>query len=108
MAARGYCRANFQGDAVFDVAGLDCILEEGEADKSRYTENSSKHSRFANLVVVNFVAAVRTGGDGMKFLSALRGGVSGLDRLCEICSTVPFSITGTGTRHANLQRPLQK
>lgn len=73
MAARGYCRANFQGDAVFDVAGLDCVSEEGEADKSCYTQNASKHSRFANLVVVNFVAAVRTGGDGMKFLSALRG-----------------------------------
>lgn len=73
MAARGYCRANFQGDAAFDVAGLDCILEKREAHKSRYTHNASKHSRFANLVIVNFLVAVRTGGDEMKFLSALRG-----------------------------------
>lgn len=73
MAARGYCCANFQGDAVFDVVGLDCILEKREREKCFYTDDASKHSRFANLVIVNFVAAVRTGGEEMKFLSALRG-----------------------------------
>lgn len=46
---------------------------ETEVDKSCYTDNASKHSRFANLVIVNFLVAVRTGGDEMKFLSALRG-----------------------------------
>lgn len=71
MAARGYCRANFQGDAAFDFAGLDCILEKRE----RYINPAapSKHSRFANLVIVNFLVTVRTGGGEMKFLSALRG-----------------------------------
>lgn len=73
MAAGGYCCANFQGDAVFDVAGLDCILERRERDKFFYADDASKHLRFANLVIVNFVAAVRTGGKEMKFLSALRG-----------------------------------
>lgn len=43
---------------------------EREIHKSRRADNASKHSRFANLVIVNFVVAVRTGGDEMKFLSA--------------------------------------
>lgn len=55
---------------------------------------------------------MRMGGDGMKFLSALQRGVSGFDRPSEICSTVPFSITGTGTKNANpgssLKRSLEK
>lgn len=56
--------------------------------------------------------AVRTGDDGMKFLSALQRGVSGFDRPSEICSAVPFSITGAGTKNANpgssLERSLEK
>lgn len=44
-----------------------------ERAKFFYTDAASKHLRFANLVIVNFVAAVRTGGEEMKFLSALRG-----------------------------------
>lgn len=46
---------------------------ERERDKFFYTDDASKHLRFANLVIVNFVAAVKTGGEEMKFLSALRG-----------------------------------
>lgn len=44
-----------------------------ERDKFFDTDDASKHSRFANLVIVNSVAAVKTGGEEMKFLSAFRG-----------------------------------
>lgn len=44
-----------------------------EGEKFFHTDDASKHLRFANLVLVNFLAAVRTGGEEMKFLSALRG-----------------------------------
>lgn len=55
---------------------------------------------------------MRMGGDGMKFLSALQRGVSGFDRLAEICSALPYFITGAGTKNANLgsspKRSLEK
>lgn len=55
---------------------------------------------------------MRTGGNGMKFLSALQRGVSGFDRPSEIFSAVPFSITGAATKNANvgssLERSLEK
>lgn len=51
---------------------------------------------------------MRTGSDGMKFLSALQRGVSGFDRPSEICSSVPFSITGAGTKNANLGSSLER
>lgn len=51
-------------------------------------------------------------GDGMKFLSALQRGVSGFDSPSEICSPLPFFITGAGTKNANpgsfLKKSLEK
>lgn len=46
---------------------------------------------------------MRTASDGMKSASALRRGVSGFDRPGEICSALPFFITGAGTKNANLK-----
>lgn len=51
---------------------------------------------------------MRMGGDGMKFLSALQRGVSGFDRPSEICSSLPFFITGAGTKNANLRSSLER
>lgn len=97
---------NFQGDFMFDVAGLDCILKKRE---THYIENVSQQSRFANFVIVNFIARPwEPASDGMKFLSALLRGVSGFDRPIEICSAVPFSITGAWTRNANLWSSLRR
>lgn len=42
----------------------------------------------------------------MKFLSALRRGVSGSDRPSEICSAVPFSHYGSGGQKMQIQTPL--
>lgn len=44
----------------------------------------------------------------MKFVSALRRGVSGYDRPGEICSAVPFSIMGAGTKNANLRPAFER
>lgn len=43
---------------MFDVAGLDCILKKKKKEKKKphYIENVSKQSRFANFVIVNFIA----------------------------------------------------
>lgn len=38
---------------MFDVPGLDCKEEKRE---TLYIGNVSKHSRFANFVIVNFIA----------------------------------------------------
>lgn len=38
---------------MFDVPGLDCILKKRE---THYIGNVSKQSRFANFVIVNFIA----------------------------------------------------
>lgn len=49
--------SNFQGDFMFDVLWLDCILKEEEKKKGSETlsiGNVSKQSRFANFVIVNF------------------------------------------------------
>lgn len=52
--------------------------------------------------------AVRMGGDGMKFLSALQRGVSGFDRPTEICSALPYFITAAGAKNANLGSSLKR
>lgn len=41
---------------MFDVAGLDCILKKRKKKETHYIENVSKQSRFANFVIVNFIA----------------------------------------------------
>lgn len=42
---------------MFDVPGLDCILKKKKREReTHYIANVSKQSRFANFVIVNFIA----------------------------------------------------